>query len=209
MNQLIDITVTINPDLPIWPNSPGYSIRALQNINEINEANVSYLSLEVHTGTHIDAPLHFIKGGKDTSSIGLDTLIGLCQVIEINDVDTIEANDLEKCLGEDPLPRILIKTNNSKTDWPRNNFIENYVAISKEAAEWLVLHNVKLVGIDYLSIQKFNHNTETHKVLLKNEVVIVESLDLSNVKPAKYNLVCLPLKIDGLEAVPCRVILQH
>ncbi len=207
--KIHDISVKINKDLPVWPGSPGLQIDRLLDMEKGDEATVSLIHMEAHTGTHIDAPLHFVKGGKTITDIPLDKLIGDCLLVQIENCLSIGPLQLEK-IPLDGVKKLLIKTDNQNI-WKNSptSFDESFAALSAEGAAYLVKKGIELVGIDYLSIQRFHDSTETHTILLENEVVILETLDLSRVTPGQYELLCLPLKIEGLEGCPVRAILRE
>lgn len=208
-SRIIDISVSVNKELPVWPGSPGAKISQLFEIGEESDANVSHISIESHTGTHIDAPLHFLKDGKTTAEIPLTDLIGECQVVSVPNTKSIGSEILKSLPIKKGITRILFKTDNEKY-WNQefHSFEEDYTALSPEGARYLVDQNIKLVGIDYLSIQRFRDPIDTHTVLLENEVIILETINLSKVEPGIYRLVCLPLKIEGVEGCPVRAILE-
>lgn len=205
---LIDISVTLNPDLPTWPGSHGVNIERLQEIGPDSDATVSRLDMDVHTGTHIDAPLHFVANAEDTSSIPLSTLVGPCRVISIPHTAVITRDMLHRWVGVNVPKRLLFQTDNSSVRWDKQPFNQAFTALSADAAEWLVENGVLLVGIDYLSIQRFADAPDTHQILLRNRVVILEGIYLGHVTPGTYQLICLPLKVKGVEGVPCRAVLQ-
>jgi arylformamidase len=163
----------------------------------------------VHTGTHVDAPNHCINHAGNMETMLLEDCIGEVAVIEFLDCQQITAAMLETVEKELIKPRILFKTDNSFLWGSKGNqFYENFTAITTDAAEWLVAKNIRLVGIDYLSIQLFaDKKMDTHLVLLGKKVVILEGLDLSKVTQGIYQLICLPLNIVGSEAAPARVVL--
>jgi arylformamidase len=206
---LIDISVTLCPGLPTWPGSIGVQTSPLQTIGPDLDANVSRLDMDVHTGTHLDAPLHFVADGEDTSSLALSTLVGTCRVVAIPDTDTITRSLLEQYVGVEVPRRLLLRTDNSLIRWEEKPFRPSFTALAPDAAEWLVENQVELIGIDYLSIQKYADSPATHQILLQNRVAILEGIYLGHVSPGTYQLVCLPLKIKGLEGVPCRAVLYQ
>lgn len=207
--KIIDISVSINEKLPVWPGSPGAEIKTLMKIGPESVANVSHISIESHTGTHIDAPLHFIKDGHTTAEIALSTLIGRCQVLYIPHVKSIGPDELKKIPIEKGIKRILLKTDNQNLwDNKEYTFEEDYCALNAEGAQYLVDKGIELVGIDYLSIQRFHDPIDTHVILLKNNVVILETIDLRSVEAGIYRLICLPLKIEGIEGCPVRAVLE-
>ncbi|MCK8492781.1 MULTISPECIES: cyclase family protein [Spirosoma] len=205
----IDISVTLGPTLPTWPGSMGVQVQSLQTIGPDSDANVSRLDMDVHTGTHLDAPLHFVADGADTTSLSLTTLVGSCRVVSIPNTDTITRELLERYVGHDVPNRLLLRTDNSRTQWYEKPFQQSFTALAADAAEWLVDNQVEVIGIDYLSIQRYADSPATHQILLRNQVVILEGIYLGNVEPGTYQLVCLPLKVQGLEGVPCRAVLYQ
>ena len=208
-----DITVPLSRKIPIYPGDPPFEIRQWKSLAKGDSANVSYLQLGAHTGTHVDAPAHFIHGAAGVDSMSLDSLIGPAQVIEVPDAnEIIDA----KCVNEnikDGIERVLFKTRNSRF-WSEkeSEFQTSFTFLDVEAAKRLGGLGIKLVGIDYLSIEKFKSaNHETHLSLLSNNIVILEGLNLANVKPGLYELICLPLKIasgDG-DGAPARAVLRE
>ena len=173
-----------------------------------DRCNVSALSMSVHTGTHMDAPLHFIQEGRSMPTMPLDATIGPARIIEINDKVSIKPQALLRHRirrGE----RVLFKTRNSRRAWETESFDEDFVYISKEAAQYLVDRGVRTVGVDYLSVGGFKKDgLETHLILLGAGVWIIEGLDLTQAKPGRYDLVCLPLKLLNSDGAPARAILR-
>lgn len=165
--------------------------------------------MDVHVGTHIDAPWHFIPGGKTVEELELSKLMGNAYVASFPGVPEISREMLEAAHIPDDIPRLLLKTDNSK-QWTegQNKFKTDYVAITPDAAGWLVENDFVLVGIDYLSIQKFGDSSLTHEILLDAEVVIVEGLNLAHVDEGAYELYCLPLKLVGSDGAPARALLR-
>jgi arylformamidase len=207
--KVYDVSLTVSPDLPTWPTDPKILLEQVEKIEAGGIANVSRMDSYVHAGTHIDAPIHFIPGGAAIESIPLDILIGTACVVEIPDT---EATITKAVLSQLSIPmdckRILFKTSNSNY-WAHGErkFQENFVALSEDGAEYLISRGICLVGIDYLSIAPFHQPMLTHVTLLKAKVVIVEGLDLSEVDPGNYQLICLPIKLGGSDGAPARVVL--
>lgn len=205
-----DLTLTISPELPVWPGDPAVSLQRVSKIEEGADANVSRIEMGVHTGTHVDAPYHFLENGGTVEDLSLKVLIGRAYVLHVSDnVDTVTADLLE---GSDIPPRtrrVLIRTRNSKLWAARDNhhFREDYVALDRAAAEYLVKRGVKLVGVDYLSVAPYDDVVPTHVTLLMAGVVIVEGLNLSKVSQGRYNFFCLPLKLAKADGAPARAIL--
>ncbi len=206
--HFLDISVGIDENLPIWPGDPTPEVSWISEISAGEPANISAIKIGAHTGTHIDAPLHFLSDGVSLDSIDLSVLVGEAQVLEIpSDVRLITAKILDGLEGI-TCERVLLKTRNSRF-WSEEGagFREDFTALDVSAAEYLVRQGVRLVGIDYLSIAPYDDPVPTHAFLLKNQVAILESLNLSQASAGKYFLVCLPLKLTGREAAPARAVL--
>jgi arylformamidase len=195
--------------MPVWPGDGGITIERISKIEDGAEANVSRMSIGVHTGTHVDAPFHFLKNGSTVESLSLKILVGRAYVIHLaDDVDMITPEVLEAAGIPPRTRRVLIRTRNSK-QWAKEYrpFLKSFVGVDPKAAETLVKRGVKLVGVDYLSVAPFGNATPTHVTLLKAGVVIVEGLNLSQVSQGRYNFFCLPLKLNGSDGAPARAIL--
>ncbi len=207
--KIIDISLPISKLLPIWPGDPPIEISTEMSIKNGDSANVSRINISVHTGTHLDAPLHFFENMASIEKISLDLLIGEVTVIHFNDdVHLITSRDLQSLDIVDWPKRILMKTRNSSLRlWQDTTFNSEFCALSLDAAYFLVDRGVTLIGIDYLSIAPFEDPDLVHKTLLKAGVVILEGLNLIDVKKGNYELVCLPLKIMDVEGSPVRAIL--
>ena len=203
-----DITLTISPDLVVWPNDPQVDLTRTSKLEEGANANVSQMTLGVHTGTHVDAPYHLIEGGNTVDNLPLDLLIGRAYVLHLPEADLITLDMLKNSSIPPRTKRVLFRTRNSEI-WHSNKktFQKNFVSLSSEAAEYLVARGVKLVGIDYLSIAPFGDSAPTHKILLSAGVIVVEGLNLSEVSQGRYTLYCLPLKLKGADGAPARAVL--
>lgn len=210
--RIYDVSVPLHHQMPTYPGDPGIEINDWLSLANGDPANVSLLHFGAHTGTHVDAPAHFIAGASRVDSLPLEILIGPALVIEVPaTLDRIDRAFIEGITSSD-YNRILFKTRNSQL-WQRQGlaFQENYVYLTHEAALALLERGTKLVGIDYLSVEGFNSNNFlTHLALLENEVIILEGLDLSGVPPGEYELICLPLKIAGGagDGAPARAVLR-
>jgi arylformamidase len=204
----IDISVPLYTGMVHWPDNPPVQIERVLNMDAGDAANVSALSLGAHTGTHIDAPVHFLPQGAGVDTLPLSATLGPARVIEITDGESIKRQELERHAiqrGE----RILFKTRNSARCWQSDAFVEDFVYLAAEAARYLADVGVRTVGVDYLSVGGFVRDGEaTHRALLSAEVCIIEGLNLSQVKPGTYELVCLPLKIRGADGAPARAVLR-
>lgn len=206
---IYDITVPIRSGMPVYEGDPGIEIQPWSALAKGDSANVSFLHFGAHTGTHVDAPAHFIEGARKIDALSLEALIGPARVIRVPDeLSEIDPDFLATC-DLDQVERVVFHTRNSSF-W-REGFRKDFTHLLPEAAKVLVDREVKLVGIDYLSIEKFHSgHHRTHLTLLSKNVVIVEGLDLSEVAPGDYELICLPLKIaDGAgDGAPARVVLR-
>jgi arylformamidase len=204
----IDITVTIRSGMVHWPDNPPVRVELMKQMSKGDVCNVSVMSLGAHTGTHMDGLVHFIAGGKGLDEMPLDATIGPARVIEIKDKESIKPKALESHkirAGE----RILFKTGNSAKSWKNDAFDEDFIYISKEGAQYLVDRGIQTVGVDYLSVGGYKKDgVETHHVLLGAGVWVIEGLNLSKVKPGKYDLICLPLKMLNSDGAPARAILR-
>lgn len=204
----IDVTVALHSGMAHWPDNPPVRIERQLDIDRGDVANVSVLSMGSHTGTHMDAPLHFIPDGKGLDEMVFEETIGSARVIEIFDVDTVTVPELEDKdiqAGE----RVLFKTRNSHGAWNEDSFVEDFIYISQEAARYLVERRVRTVGIDYLSVGGFKRDgEETHHALLGAGIWIIEGLNLAEVEPGDYELICLPLKVVRSDGAPARAIVR-
>jgi arylformamidase len=210
MADLIDISLVLSSRLPVWPGSQKFRLDPVHCLSRGDSCNESSYSANIHTGTHIDAPWHFLDEGKKTDSVDLENLIGPVLVIHLPNVKEITSQHLEALRIPKDTTRILFQTDNSLL-WARGvcDFNKDFVALTADAAEWLAETGIRLVGIDYLSIQLFRDSNRTHEVLLTAEIVILEGLNLHGVKPGNYELICLPLAIEGAEGAPARAVLRR
>ncbi len=206
--KIYDISLTLSEAIPIWPGDRETEFKKLLEINEGEMANVTAIKMSAHAGTHVDAPCHFLKDGYPVEKLPLEVLIGKAVVIEALDVELITKKVLEGIQIPPNTERLLVKTRNSE-QWSNGatEFIEDYIAISADGAEYLVERGVKLIGVDYLSVAPFNSLVATHQILLKAEVVILEGTNLTEVPPGTYTLYCLPIKIAGSDGAPARAVL--
>lgn len=207
--KIFDISVSIHPKLPVWPGDPQVVLERYRQQSKGDASNDSRLACSVHCGTHIDAPAHFIDRGTTIEQLSLDSLVGSATVVEFPEIDRITPDLLETQQIDAQTDRLLLKTKNSEL-WadPEHEFYPDFVALSAESARWVVNKGIKLVGIDYLSIQLFKDaEPQTHQILLEAGVIILEGLDLRAVAPGSYQLICLPLKLAGSDGSPARAIL--
>lgn len=204
----IDISVRLRSGMVHWPDNPPVRIERMLDMEQGDVANVSKISIGSHTGTHMDAPLHFVLEGEGLDEMPLTAAMGRARVIEIHDPESIKPYDLNPHKirhGE----RILFKTQNSARGWPSAAFIEDFVYISQEAARYLAAREIQTVGIDYLSVGGFQRDgVETHQALLEAGIWVIEGVDLSQVEPGEYELICLPIKVERSDGAPARAILK-
>jgi arylformamidase len=207
--MIYDITVPISAETPIYKGDPGVEVSSFKAIAAGDSANVSKISMGVHTATHVDAPNHFIDGARRVHQLDPEKLVGPCRVIGIDEsVTAIEPEHVGDIAG---VMRVLFKTRNSAF-WsePELGFRTDFTYITPPTAKYLVENGVVLVGIDYLSIEKSGSpGHPVHVTLLQNEVVILEGLDLREVRPGKYGMICMPLKYIGAtgDGSPARTML--
>lgn len=205
--RIFDVSVPVHDGMVVYQGDPGVRLARVQSMAEGALCNVSELALGVHTGTHIDAPLHFIDGAPAIDEIPLDALIGACVVVDATAIEgDIDARALDRVLIPDDAQRLLFKTRNSAL-WGRAEFSKDFAGLTYDAAALLVARGVRLAGIDYLSIAPPADPTPTHVELLRAGVAILEGLDLREVAPGAYRLVCLPLRVAGADGAPARAVL--
>lgn len=208
--RIYDISLTISPELPVWPGDPAIVLERVASMEAGDEANVTFLKMSAHVGTHVDAPFHFLGGDTPTvEKLSLNVLIGRAYVLEIPpEADRIEAALLSRMNIPARTRRILFKTRNSQL-WAKGEsaFQTDFVALTEDAAHFLVERGIRLVGVDYLSVAPYSAGTPVHQILLRAGVVLLEGLNLSQVSPGRYSLYCLPLKIQGADGAPARAIL--
>jgi arylformamidase len=203
-SEWLDISVPIYAGMVHYPDNPSIEIDRISDVERGDLCTNSALRLGSHTGTHIDAPIHFLPGGSGAEQVPLDHLIGPARVIEIKDPDAVKAEELRgHNLGI--RERVLFKTSNSQRCWKTSQFVPDFVSIAEDAASYLASLNTLAVGIDYLSAG----SPETHRRLLGAGVVIIEGLNLTGISQGRYELLCLPLKISGGDGALARAVLRH
>lgn len=209
--RIYDVTVPISAEVPTYPGDPGVEISQWASLDAGDAANVTHLNIGAHTATHVDAPAHFLRGAGKVDALPLDVLIGPARVVEMaEDVRAINIEHLSADLRG--CERVLFKTRNSGF-WSdtANGFRSDFTYLTTEAARALVEFGVRLVGIDYLSIEQFQPaRHETHETLLSSGIIIVEGLDLREINAGTYEIICLPLKIasGSGDGAPARVVLR-
>ncbi len=210
MTRYVDVSVPLIPGLvPLYPGDTDLEVRRQQDRSHGDAANVSSLTCSLHCGTHVDAPVHFLDGEPGVDTVPLDTLIGRTWVA---DATRVTGDIDEAALGRVDLPdhatRVLFKTTNSAL-WDEPRFVEEFVAVTPDAARSLAGRGIRLVGIDYLSIAPYRDPAPTHEAFLREGVTILETLDLRAVEPGWWDLICLPLRIPGADGSPARAVLHR
>jgi arylformamidase len=209
--KIHDVSLVLRPDMVTWPGEPAPRIEPLKRIARGDSNNVSIITLGDHTGTHVDPPLHFLEGGNTADKLPVEALVGPCVVVAFEGPGHVSGEWLDRAKLLAKTERILFKTPNSAR-WGDATaaFTRDFTTINASAARWCVAHGVKLVGVDYLSIEPQGPEKEgypVHKTLLGANVVIIEGLDLRSVVPGQYTLVCAPIKLLNGDGAPARVFL--
>jgi len=206
--MIYDVSVPIRNGMPVWPSDPPVKLTpsAFPSRDGSHTIRITSIDMGSHTGTHIDAPSHFVDGGRTLHEIPVDVLVGQASVFDVPGVAAISRAHVER-FDWTGVERVLFKTDNSER-WADSRFHKDFVALEPPAAEFLVERGIRLVGIDYLSIDPFGSDEHpSHFVLLGNNVVVLEGLDLRKVAPGRYHMVALPLNLQGADGAPTRVIL--
>jgi arylformamidase len=206
--RIYDVSLGVSSGMTVWPGDPPVTLERVQKIAYGANANVSRLACGVHTGTHVDAPVHFIEGAKGIETLSMKVLTGRVHVVGLPEAEVLDAPTLEAAGIDGRARRVLFRTRNS--DYLARqvtDFQKDFVGVDASGAEWLVRRGIQLVGVDYLSVAPYKQGRPTHVALLQAGVVVVEGLDLSQVAPGRYTLYCLPLKLVGSDGAPARVIL--
>ncbi len=208
MRDFIDITLPLSGDLPVWPGSTGFDLQQTQSMAAGDRVNETRLETNIHFGTHIDAPLHYIEDGCPVDRLALDVMIGPAVVAYLPSCPAVTASELETLGLPNETKRLLLHTDNSRL-WANGekSFQEDFVALTEDGAQWVVDHGIDLIGIDYLSVQPFSDGPGVHKILLENDTIVLEGLNLNAVEAGCYELVCLPLRLVGAEGAPARAVL--
>jgi len=206
MPRIHDVTVPLTPGMLVYPGDPAFELEPVQRLGEA-AFNLSRMVLTTHSGTHVDAPAHFLAGGATIDQLPLDILLGKARVVELTARERVERGHLEALDLRDDL-RVLLKTRMSG-QMLKARYQEDHLYLTVDAAHYLAQAGLKLVGFDYLSIDRFGSaDFPAHHALLEAGVVVVEGLDLSEVEPGEYDMACLPLRVGGGDAAPARVVLR-
>ena len=205
--KLYDATLPIHEKMVTFPGDPPFKIKPFFQRQQGDSFDLALMSLGTHLGTHVDPPAHYLAGGATVDEIPLESLVGPALVLDMRGRSQVDQQALAKAPLGDHV-RVLFKTDNG----PRllePSFHEDFVHLTEDGARYLVQKNVRLVGNDYLSIERYqNPGAPVHHILLKAGVVVVEGVDLLEVPPGVYEIYCLPLKIKGADGAPARILLR-
>ena len=206
--KVYDVSLTIEPGMLVWPGDAPVTMDSVKSIAQGSSSNVSLLHIGTHTATHVDAPRHFIPGASGIDRIDADVLLGRARLFQLPEARHIDRKLLGR-LDMDGVTRVLFGTGNS-TLLRQGQFSSDYAFVTEDAARYMVDTGVKLVGVDYLSVEEFQKEAHpTHHILLGAGIVVVEGLDLAGVPAGDYELLCLPLKIKDADGAPARVLLRE
>lgn len=208
-----DVTYPIYEGMVHWPGQPPVQVHRIKDLHCGDSANVSVLHLSAHTGTHMDAPMHFLKEHGDITTAPQSVMMGSVRVAALGKVGQIQPEHIrsyEERTGDlQPGERLILRTGNSdREDWTKEEFDQNYAAITPEAARLLAERQILMVGVDYLSVGPFEVTAQTHHALLEAGIWIVEGIDLRKIKEGQYEMICLPLPIRNCDASPVRMLLR-
>ncbi|MCC3160326.1 cyclase family protein [Hymenobacter sp. 15J16-1T3B] len=202
----LDLTTPITDQMLHWPDNAPVHIRPTRSMAWGDAANVTELSLSAHTATHVDAPRHFLAEGADVTQLDLSTLMGPARVVRIEHEQFVTRDELERQLPEvQPGARLLFRTRNTERNWSVQPFTQDFVKVRADAAKWLRDNGVVCVGVDYLSVGP----ADTHKILLGASITVIEGLNLRQAEPGRYDIICLPLLIEGADGAPARIIARR
>jgi len=209
VTHIIDITLTLRSDMPLWPDTDPLRMSPSMRISAGDEYNVSRIECDLHTGTHIDAPWHCIADGLTVDQLPLEVLIGPALVVDLTHRAVITSEDLDALRLPLTIQRLVLRTDNSEL-WRSNTaeFCKDYVGLGRGAAQWVAQRGIRLLGTDYLSVEPYGEGPIAHRLLLSANVVILEGLNLAEVKPGLYELICLPIKLQGADGAPARAVLR-
>jgi arylformamidase len=201
-----DISLNLSTDTVRWVVAPPLEVHERRRMSRGDDANASALTVSVHAGTHVDAPFHFLPDGAGIDSLPLERFIGPALVHSV-EADRYITEDHVKAIPLDGATRVLFKTRNSEL-LKKREYDPDFVAFSVEAARALVVRGVELVGLDYLSVAHADEQVQVHRAFLDHSVVVLEGIDLSAIVPGRYELICFPLRLRGLDGAPCRAVLR-
>jgi arylformamidase len=202
-----DISLNLSTDTVRWVVAPPLEVHERRRMSRGDDVNATALTVSVHAGTHLDAPFHFLPDGAGIDALPLDRFIGPALVHQVDDADRYITEAHVNAIPLDGVTRVLFKTRNSEL-LKRREYDPNFVAFSLEAARALVARGVDLVGLDYLSVAHADEQVPVHRAFLDHGVVLLEGVDLSEIRPGRYELICFPLRLRGLDGAPCRAVLR-
>jgi arylformamidase len=206
----IDVTIPLRNGMPEWPGDKPFERTLTHTIAGGAGNNLSQFSCSAHIGTHMDAPLHFLPDAPSMDALAIEAVVGRARVIRIRDAEAVCPEELEAHALQ-PGDRVLFRTRNSERRLAEREFATDFVYVSPDAARYLVERGVRTVGVDYLSVGAFREESgrETHRVLLAAGIWIIEGLNLADVEPGEYELICLPLRLAGSDGAPARAVLRR
>jgi arylformamidase len=206
--KIYDLTAPVSPSLVVWQGDPPVGLSHVAHLDQGDDYTVTRMNMGAHTGTHVDAPAHFVRGGAGVEALALNALVGPVQVVDAGEAAVLTGDVLDALPIDPTISRIVFRTSNSeRLLMEKSEFVEDYVALDSSGASWVVEHHIRLVGIDYLSISAYHDLIPPHQILLGAGVIPVEGLLLEDIEPGLYQLFCLPLKLAGSDGAPARVIL--
>jgi arylformamidase len=207
--RLVDVSVPLQPGIATYPGNPEFELQPIKRVAAGESSNVSRLVMGTHTGTHVDAPRHFFDAAAGVDALALDLLIGPAQVVDVPLSGGITEEHLSGAgLGDQV--RVLLRTPNSALWNSADGFHQDYTYLTEGAARYLVARGIKVVGVDYLSVEQFKKpGAPAHRALLGDNVIIIEGLNLSDAEPGQYEMYCLPLRVTGADGAPARVVLKR
>lgn len=200
--KLYDITLPLSSRIPVWPGDPPLQFQRWCDLDQGDPCRVTAVTMSLHTGTHIDAPRHFIPHGKEIADYPPERFFGRCQVVDFGDAKQIDAEAIPDCHA----PMLLCKTKNSESIHAGLELTQSFIHLTEAAAQKIIQKNVGLIGIDYYSVEPDGEHP-VHRLLLSHDVLILEGIDLSEVPAGEYDLYCVPLRLENAEAAPARAIL--
>lgn len=207
-SSFIDISARLSDGMPVWPGDPPARFNLLLSLERGDPCNLSQIEMGAHTGTHIDAPLHYFRGANAVDEMPLEATVGPCRVVAIHDPEKVTADELRRAHPAEG-ERLLLKTRNSLRRWESEPFDERFVSLPVDAAQFLAERRIRTLGVDYLSVGPWGEEgSETHRVLLGAGVWIIEGLYLGEVEPGEYELLCLPLRGLSGDGAPARAVLR-
>jgi len=207
--KIYDVSVHMHPGMQIYPGDPRFRSKVMKSLEKGDAFSLSKIMMSNHTGTHVDAPSHIIAGGATVTELPLEVMNGRARVIQIGHREKIDVPELKQLVLMDDF-RILFKTRNSLLWSNHKHFSKKYIYLTTDGARYLIDNGIKLIGFDYHSVERFEENGyPVHKMLLENQIVLIEGLNLAEVEPGEYDLSCLPLPLKGMDAAPARVILKQ